>query len=206
MRLFIPFLTTVSVFLSFGCANSSIKMPERDQLIISNNKSTVEVTTPIVETTRINMSSVYVDQNILAVDEDHCIVYEDIRTAGGYRFNYAYKRSIELIFDAYSVKVYKSYGNLTLYHVTLRDEKRTVFNLLALTASKRSLKMVYGFDDSAQAAIEESLDQNSTVIKYTLSTTTERRDHCLKSSWQPKLLIMDNLVGRKGGRIRGGGF
>ncbi len=200
MRLFIPLITTVSVFLTFGCANSFIKMPERDQLIISNNKSTIEVTTPIVETTRINMSSLYIDQNIIAVDEDSCIVYEDIRTAGGYRFNYAYKRSIDLIFNAYSVKKYKSYGNLTLYHVTLRDENRTVINLLALTASKKSLKMVYGYDDSAQKAIEESLDQNNTVIRYTLSTTTERRDHCIKSNWQPKLLIIDNLVGKEGGK------
>ena len=146
------------------------------------------------------MSSLYIDQNIIAVDEDSCIVYEDIRTAGGYRFNYAYKRSIDLIFNAYSVQEYKSYGNLTLYHVTLRDENRTVINLLALTASKKSLKMVYGYDDSAQKAIEESLDQNNTVIRYTLSTTTERRDHCIKSNWQPKLLIIDNLVGKEGGK------
>ncbi len=206
MRLFIPFLTTVSVFLSFGCANSSIKMPESNLLILSNDKTTIEVETPIIETVRINMSSVYIDQNIIAVNENRCIVYEDIRTAGAYRFNYAYKRSIDLIFNAYSVEEGKSYGNLTLYRVTLRDENRSMVNLLALTASKKSLKLVYGFDDEAVAAIENSLDQNNTVIKYTLSTTTERRDHCIKSNWQPKLLIMDNLVGTEGGRRRGGGF
>ena len=206
MRLFIPFLTTVSVFLSFGCANSSIKMPESNLLIISNDKTTIEVTTPIIETTRINMSSVYIDQNIIAVNENRCIVYEDIRTAGAYRFNYAYKRSIDLIFNAYSVEEGKSYGNLTLYRVTLRDENRSMVNLLALTASKKSLKLVYGFDDEAVTAIENSLDQNNTVIKYTLSTTTERRDHCIKSNWQPKLLILDNLVGTEGGRRRGGGL
>lgn len=206
MRLFIPFLTTVSVFLSFGCANSSIKMPESNLLIISNDKTTIEVTTPIIETVRINMSSVYIDQNIIAVNENRCIVYEDIRTAGAYRFNYAYKRSIDLIFNAYSVEEGKSYGNLTLYRVTLRDENRSMVNLLALTASKKSLKLVYGFDDEAVTAIENSLDQNNTVIKYTLSTTTERRDHCIKSNWQPKLLIMDNLVGTEGGRRRGGGL
>ena len=206
MRLFIPFLTTVSVFLSFGCANSSIKMPESNLLIISNDKTTIEVTTPIIETTRINMSSIYIDQNIIAVNENRCIVYEDIRTAGAYRFNYAYKRSIDLIFNAYSVEEGKSYGNLTLYRVTLRDENRSMVNLLALTASKMSLKLVYGFDDEAVTAIENSLDQNNTVIKYTLSTTTERRDHCIKSNWQPKLLILDNLVGKEGGKIKSGGF
>ena len=181
-------------------------MPESNLLIISNDKTTIEVTTPIIETTRINMSSVYIDQNIIAVDDNRCIVYEDIRTAGGYRFNYAYKRSIDLIFNAYSVEVRKRYGNLTLYRVTLRDKDRSALNLLALTASKKSLKLVYGFDDKAVTALQESLDQNNTVVKYELSTTTERRDHCVKSNWQPTLLILDNLVGKEGGKIKSGGF
>ena len=206
MRLFISFITSVSVFITLGCTNSSIKVLENNQLIISNDKTTIKVTTPIVETTHKNMSSVYIDQNIIVADENRCIVYEDIRTAGGYRFNYAYKRSIDLIFNAYSVEERKRYGNLTLYRVTLRDKDRSVLNLLALTASKKSLKLVYGFDNKAVTALEDNLDQNNTVIKYELSTSTERRDHCLKSNWQPKLLIMDNLVGKKGGKIKGGGF
>ena len=206
MRLFISFLSAVSLFLSLGCSSSSITMPERDLLVMSNDKTSIEVSAPVIKTRRINMGSLYVDQNIIAVDENHCIVYEDIRTASGYRFNYAYKRSIDLIFDAYRVEEGKSYGNLTLYRVTLRDEKKTAINLLALTASKMSLKLVYGFDDSAVTALEESLEQNNTVIEYRLSSTAKRRDHCIKSKWQPKLLIMDNLVGKMGGKIRGGGF
>jgi len=41
MHLFISLITAVSVFLTFGCANSSIKMPERDLLIILNDKSKI---------------------------------------------------------------------------------------------------------------------------------------------------------------------
>jgi len=206
MQVFICFLTSITLLIVSGCSNSTIQMRDDNQLIISNDKTTVEVRTPVIETTRINMSSVYIDQNIIAVDDNRCIVYEDIRTAGGYRFNYAYKRSIDLIFNAYSVEVRKRYGNLTLYRVTLRDKDRSALNLLALTASKKSLKLVYGFDDKVLTALEDSLDQNNTVIKYELSTTTERRDHCIKSNWQPKLLIMDNLVGKEGGKIKGGRF
>ena len=109
------------------------------------------------------MSSLYIDQNIIAVDENHCIVYEDIRTASGYRFNYAYKRSLDLIFNAYSVEEGKSYGDLTFYRMMLRDKNSTVINLLALTASKKSLKLVYGFDNSAVDALEENLAQKSTI-------------------------------------------
>ncbi|MEE8589628.1 MAG: hypothetical protein V3S80_09830 [Sulfurimonadaceae bacterium] len=88
----------------------------------------------------------------------------------------------------------------------MRDKDRSALNLLALTASKKSLKLVYGFDDKALTALEDSLDQNNIVIKYELSTSTERRDHCIKSNWQPKLLIMDNLVGKEGGKIKGSGL
>ena len=206
MQVFICFLTAITLLIVSGCSNSTIQMRDDNQLIIFNDKTTVEVRTPVIETTRINMSSVYVDQNIIAVDDNRCIVYEDIRTAGGYWFNYAYKRSIDLIFNAYSVEERKRYGNLTLYRVTLRDKDRSALNLLALTASKKSLKLVYGFDDKALTALEDSLDQNNTVIKYELSRTTERRDHCIKSNWQPKLLIMDNLVGKEGGKIKGSGL
>ncbi len=90
------------------------------------------------------MGSVYVDQHIIAADEDQCIIYENIRTPGAYEFNFSYQRSIELIFNAYRVEKLKSYGNLTLYRVTLREKEQTTINLLALTASKKSLKLCMG--------------------------------------------------------------
>ncbi len=152
----------------------------------------------------LNRPDVLSRERNIAADEENCIVYEDIRTAVGYRFKHGYRRAIDLIFNAHSVATGKRYGNLTFYRVTLRD--KTVLNLLALTASKKMLKLVYDFDDKAVAVLQESLDQNNTVVKYELSTTTERRDHCVKSNWQPKLLILDNLVGKEGGKIKSGGF
>ncbi len=198
MRLFTSFLAAITLITLSASASSTIKVKEKDQIIISDGKTSIEVKTPTFETKTFNMSSVVVDQNIVAVDETNCIVYEAIRTSGGYRFNNSYKRSIDLIFNASTVEEGKSYGSLTLYRVTLKD--KTSFNLLALTASKKSLKLVYGFDDKAVAALEKDFEQESTVLQHTLESTTERRDHCIKSDWQPKLLIMDGLVGK----VRGG--
>lgn len=206
MRVFTSFLTVIAIFCLSGCSNSSIKMPTQNQLLITNDKTEIEVTAPFVETKNLNMGSIYIDQNIIAVDDENCIVYEDIRTAGNYRFNYGYKQSIDLIFNAYSVEEGKHYGNLTLYRVTLRDEQKSVINLLALTASKKSLKLIYGFDDKALSTIEKDLSQNNTVIKYTLRKDSGKKDQCIKSNWQPKLLIMDNLIGTEGGHIRGPGL
>lgn len=185
-----------------GCAGSRVQMQDDNQLVISNEQTTIEVKAPYMESYTINMSPLLIDQHILSVHESHCIVYEDIRAIPGYRFNYAYKRSIDLIFDAYSVEELKRYGNLTLYRVTLRDEKKTVINLLALTASKQSLKLVYGFNDKALHMLEKSLGEEKAALNYTLSMDTSRRDHCVQSKWQPKLLIMDNLVGKEGGMIK----
>ncbi|MDA3947128.1 MAG: hypothetical protein PF439_10675 [Helicobacteraceae bacterium] len=203
MHVFINFFYITALLMVTGCSSSRLQMHDDNQLIISNDQTTIEVTTPYMESYKINMSPVVIDQHIISVEESRCIVYEEIRTIPGYRFNYTYKRSIDLIFDAYSVEELKRYGNLTLYRVTLRDEKRTVLNLLALTASKQSLKFVYGFDDKALTMLKESLGKGNASLKYALSMDTSRRDHCVQSKWQPKLLIMDNLVGKEGGKIKG---
>ena len=202
MRLFTSILTTVLLLTATGCSNSAIHLQDDKQLVITNETTTIEVTSAAVKSKRINMSSLYIDQSILSVEKDECIVYEDIRTVAAYRFNYTYKRSIDLIFDAYSVETLKSYGNLTLYRVTLRDEVKSVVNLLALTSSKKSLKLIYGFSDAGAQQIQESLEQNSTVVKYELKSVLKPHDGCIKTQWVPKLLILDNLVSKEGGRLR----
>ncbi len=202
MRVFTFFVLVSVSIMTAGCSSSGIKIEEKNRLVISNDQTSVEVNTPYMESYTINMNPVLIDQHIISVDESSCIVYEEIRTVPGYRFNYGYKRSIDLIFDAYSVEERKRYGNLTLYRVTLRDEKKTVLNLLALTASKKSLKLIYGFSDDALATLEKNLENDNGVITYTLAMGTSRRDHCVQTKWQPKLLIMDNLVGKEGGSVR----
>jgi hypothetical protein len=193
------FFTLSLLFLFSSCTNSVMTMEKKNRLIISNDESFIRVNVPYVESKRINLGSVYVDQHIIAADDARCIVYEDIRTAAGYRFNHGYKRSIDLIFNTARVDERKGYGNLTLYRLTLRDQNSSTLNLLALTASKKSLKLLYGFDDHELEKLQESLDQNISEVEYDLSATVQRREHCIKSNWQPKLLIMDNLIGKEGG-------
>ncbi len=64
MQLFILFWITVSIFFSSGCTYSTIKIRDDNQLIIVNDKTTVEIKTPVTETKRINMSSILIDQTI----------------------------------------------------------------------------------------------------------------------------------------------
>jgi len=193
------FFTLSLIFLFSSCSNSVMTMEKKNRLLISNDETFIRVNTPYVESKRINLGPVHVDQHIIATDDARCIVYEDIRTAQGYRFNYGFKRSIDLIFNAARIDERKHYGNLTLYRLTLRDQNSSILNLLALTASKKSLKLLYGFDDRELEKLQESLDQNISEVKYDLSAIVQRREHCIKSNWQPKLLIMDNLIGKEGG-------
>jgi len=187
------------LFLFSSCSNSVMTMEKKNRLLISNDETFIRVNTPYIESKRINLGPIYVDQHIIAADDTRCIVYEDIRTAAGYRFNYGYKRSIDLIFNAARIDEREGYGNLTLYRLTLRDQNSSTLNLLALTASKKSLKLLYGFDDRELETLQRSLDQNASAVEYELSETIQKRDHCIKSKWQPKILIMDNLIGKEGG-------
>ena len=198
MQIYKSIITVSLLFLFEACSNSGLTMETKNRLVISNDETFVRVKTPYVETKRINLGPLYVDQYIIASDDERCIVYEDIRTAVGYRFNYAYRRSIDLIFNAASVDELKHYGDLTFYRLTLRDGNSSRLNLLALTSSKKSLKLLYGFDDDELVVLEKSLDQNKRVLYYEFSNSTDKRSHCIKSGWQPKVQILDNLVGREG--------
>jgi len=204
MQLFTSFISALSLFFILGCTQSSIKMPERNVLLISNDQTQIRVHTSIAEKRQKNLYPVYVEQKIVGVDARHCVVYEDIRLANGYRFNYAYRHSIDLIFNAYSVEPIKRFGDLTLYRVKLRDKDKSLINVLAQTSSKRSLKLLYGLDESEVQLLLKDLDQNSIKVDYTLVTTSKARDHCIQTSWQPKLLILDGLLRKEGGKVRGG--
>ena len=202
MQLFTSSLIALSLFLLAGCSHSTLQLNSENQLHISNDKTTIEVKADTLKHQRINMSTLYVDQDILSVDEENCIVFEDITTATGYKFNYSYKRSIDLIFNAYSVKAIKSYGNLTLYKVTLRGEKKEVINLLALSASKHSLKLLYGFSEEGLHILQEKLEENRDHVEYNLRSKSKRTKGCIKTQWSPKLMILDNLVSKEGAGIR----
>ena len=198
MRIITCGISFFLLFLFAGCSNSAMTMEKNNRLFITNGDTVIEVNSPLNEKKSINMGTLYIDQYIVGGNEENCVVYEDIRTANGYRFNYAYQRSIDLIFNAYAVKKEKSYGDLTFYRLTLRDENRSPLNLMALTSSKKSLKLLYGLDDNEVAMMQKRLEQNNTVLTLDLSETMQKRDHCIKSRWQPKLLIMDTLVGKEG--------
>jgi len=201
MKLYKWSASLLLLLLLSGCWNSAMTLEKKNRLLISNEKTVIEVNTPFIQTKSINLAPLHIDRYLIGDNDDACLVYEDVRTENGYRFNYGYKRSIDLIFDAYSVEEQKSYGNLTFYRLTLRDEKRTPLNLLALTSSKQSLKLLYGFDDKMQKALAESLEENATVVDYTLTSPTQKSEQCFKSRWSPKLLIMDNLIGEEGAAV-----
>ena len=69
---------------------------------------------------------------------------------------------------------------------------------MALTASKRSLRLLYGFSDEVLEKLQEMLEENSRYIDYELISQSGDTDGCIKTQWQPKLIILDNLVSKEG--------
>ena len=62
MRLFISFITSISLFLISGCSKATIKTSERNQLLISNGETVIKVATADIETSCKNMSMIYIDE------------------------------------------------------------------------------------------------------------------------------------------------
>lgn len=193
IRIYKIMIVTVAVLIFTGCSNSKMQIEARKQLLISNEKSQITITSKRVDKQSINLSSLYVDQYIFNATEGSCLVFEDVQTADGHTFTFNDKQTIKRIFDAADVQKDDSFGKLTFYRLVLRDKKRSRLNVLVMMDTMYAIKLFYGFDDSAYAMFKQGLEQGTAVLEYSVGID-ERHDTCVQNSWPESLVIIDSLV------------
>lgn len=193
MKMYKTITITLVVLMTTGCSNSMIQLDEKKQVLISNDKSQIIVTSKNIKKSSINLSSIYVDQYILSSKEGSCLVYEDVKTADGYFFTFNDKQTIRRIFDAADVQNDGSFGKITFYRLVLRDKRRSRLNVLVLMDSMSSIKLFYGFDDSVYKMFKQGMEGSDNVLEYVVGSD-DKHISCLKNRWPESLVIVDSLV------------
>ena len=183
----------LAVLIFTGCSSSKMQIEAKKQLLISNEKSQIIITSKHIQKKSINLSSLYVDQYIFNTAEGSCLVFDDVQTADGHTFTFNDEQTIKRIFNAAVVQKDDSFGALTFYRLILRDKKRSRLNVLVMMDTMYSIKLFYGFDNSAYAMFKQGLEQDTAVLEYSVGTD-ESHDACVQNSWPESLVIIDSLV------------
>ena len=102
-------------------------------------------------------------------------------------------QTIKRIFDATDVQKDETIGSLTFYQVILRDKKSTRLNVLVMMETMYSVKLLYGFDNSAYNMFKRDLAADAKILQYSV-TTGELEGKCIQNRWPDNIVITDPLV------------
>ncbi len=180
------------LFLFFlGCTAPTLHY-QNNTITLSNQHNTYTFHGNTIHQRQQNLSDISIKQYLFADEFNESLVYEYARINTGYKFRYNYPYILRQVFDAKDVEQIKDKDGLGFFKITLKD-KGTI-NLIAVTSTKKSFSMLYGFSNvNFQALIH-----NRGLSKQ--EPTAIDAEKMIKSQWNPKLIITGVLLEQEKGR------
>jgi len=162
----------------------------------------IKETSVPVYNNQINLSNINIYQNVVQSNNGSIITYESISVSSGYVFSYGVKRIVGNIFNKYNYESVAMQGNIHFFK--LANKKETLY-LVVENMNKRGLKMIYGMNENIFNKIIDAV-KNAKTIKIENHTNTKKDvtvDYALyiKSNWNIKNLIIDNIITKMGGKM-----
>lgn len=189
--------------VSSGCTTSALSLVGNSKIRLQYGDDRIEKKGSVVTQKNINLGSVYVRQNIFRSEEGGIVVFEHAQVQQGYRYNYALKRSLALIFDARSVKKLDTFSNIGFFRVKRRSG--SVVNVIAKNGNKRYISMLYGLTDAAFEDLLKKLkeERGEKLEPVKLVGAPIKPGDAILTVWNQKMIILDTLVIKTGGPGRG---
>ena len=193
-------LSFILLLLS-NCSSPHINQKDNTQLNISyKNRVLVAGAGKKIYENKIILSNINIYQSIYKMVNQY-LVYEYAQASSGYKFTKGIKRSVAIIFDTNDYDLQYTKGNI--YFFTLRQRKNhdTIY-LIVENRNSSALKLVYGLNKTSYEKIKKALQENK-VISDTNNTATKqiKNTDMIKTKWNPKVIILDQLVSKPVGRV-----
>ncbi len=173
----------LSIFF-LGCTAPTLHY-QHNTITLTNQYSTYIFQGKTIHIAQQNLSDISIKQYLFTDTFNENLVYEYARIKTGYRFKYTYRYILQQVFDARDVEQVRDEDGLGFFRITLKDKSK--LNLIAVTGTKKSLTILYGFsDENFQAIID-----NKVLNKQEPTVET---DQIIKSRWNVKLIITGVLL------------
>jgi len=199
-------LSSFIILLLFNACTVTPKINQINdtELNISHKETTlVSGSGKIVYTNTIHLSHITIYQTIYRMN-NHYLTYEYAKASSGYKFTKGVKRSISIIFDTNAYDLEYRRGNI--YFFVLHSKSLNPLYLIVENVNSSALKLLYGFNKENYEAIKKALQDNRSINnskrKEDTNNTksTKNISHYIRSKWNPKVIIMDQLIAKPIGR------
>lgn len=172
-------------FFIIGCSSTSLSY-SKNKIHVQNDSITHSFSGKTLEINRINLSKIFITQNVFKSDYNEILIYENANVNTGYKFKFTYQYILGHIFDASKVTRVREEKGLGFFIIRLKNNQK-VF-VLAKTGSKKSLTLLYGFSEENFNA----LLNKQPLVKQDISKQGSTKD--IKTLWSQKMIITGTLL------------
>ncbi|QOR62826.1 hypothetical protein IMZ28_04995 [Sulfurovum indicum] len=169
------------LFFLTACGTYSDMGYQNGRFYLQAEKIPVELDAAFVTQKRTNFSSLFLQQNILRLQEGNLVVYENAKTDLSYEFEPTLTRIIEVIFQTRKKIPLLIKSHIHAYHVVLPNGQ--VLNLIAQQDNSQQLKLLYGMSTLQFNRILKQLDHTAPSAHYQDVLTLYQADHALLTQW-----------------------
>lgn len=194
------FAVLIMVLLFAGCSSPSLFEKNGDLIGLQLKGETVSVEAEKIKEDRISLNNLSIKRTLYSLENGSHVVFELAVTQPPYQFSYDVKQSLRYIFDANKVVQIDRVGNLGFYAIELGADRQVL--AIAQNMNKKGIKMVYGLSKhQLKSALKKTEGESSVDIDALRGVQALGADEsAFLTKWLPKLIILDGLIYRPGGK------
>ena len=187
------FLVLVLGVLS-ACSTTDLGY-KNNKLVLQVDGKHLQVNSKLINQRMNNFGTLYINQQLLQLDDGNTVVYEKARTDDTYEFYFPTIDTIRIVFDARYIKVVYFSSSFYILQLILNDGR--ALNVIVEQLEDQSLNMVYGMTNKQinhllrQLDVKESMSVNQNII------TLYHQKNVILSRWTTYKVNVMQLVGPK---------
>jgi hypothetical protein len=187
------FLVLVLGVLS-ACSTTDLGY-KNNKLVLQVDGKHLQVNSKLINQRMNNFGTLYINQQLLQLDDGNTVVYEKARTDDTYEFYFPTIDTIRIAFDARYIKVVYFSSSFYILQLILNDGR--ALNVIVEQLEDQSLNMVYGMTNKQinhllrQLDVKESMSVNQNII------TLYHQKNVILSRWTTYKVNVMQLVGPK---------
>ncbi len=191
VQLLIPIV--IWAFLT-ACSTTDLSY-KNNQLVLKVDGKHLQVDSRFINNRINNFGTLFIDHQLLQLNEGNMVVYEKARTDDMYEFYFPTIDTIQIVFDARYVRVIYLNSSFYIMQAVLADGRP--LNVIVEQLEDQSLNMVYGMTNKQinnllkQLGSQERMPVDQPVI------TLDRQQSAILSRWTTYKVNIMQLVGPK---------
>ena len=178
------------LFLS-GCSVTTLTH-KNNQIILRVEDKVIKAQSQTLLSKLDNYGNIVVKKELLKLESNRIVVYENIRLDSSYEFNFTTTTTIKHVFQ--SSKISQVYANKGLYLYQLLLPSQEVLNIMVEEFDSQSMGMIYGLSTQDMQVIFKKLEATPKreLVENTLLFRANKE--AFKSRWSTKKIHFIPLI------------